>query len=287
MQVASSGRQRTPIGFRSSYYSLRDDVFSVCCSGIVGHVYYPFLTNKGFTGVQATSITANMYLGAIISTLFAGYLADRWINSEGDGYLPLSGAGLLLRDEPAHEPGSVLCIVCRLFYYSLVFIPTLSVINSLTFRNVPDGERDFPGLRVLGTIGWICAGFLADFLFHGKVEGIDGKLIPNYYCHQRAIDSSRSHLCAIGIYCLVASLRHHPQDQVLELSTFSEPSRCSKDFSFFVFFVITLIASIAMGMYFNSAGDYLDKGAGITKVPSTLAIGQMVELALLVLLPLF
>ncbi len=45
-------------------------------------VYYPFLVENGFSPAQATSITANIYLGAMISTLFAGYIADRFINSE-------------------------------------------------------------------------------------------------------------------------------------------------------------------------------------------------------------
>ena len=59
-----------------------------------------------------------------------------------------------------------------------------------------------------------------------------------------------------------------------------------KDFSFAVFFVITLIASIAMGIYFNSAGKLLES-IGVENVGSTLAIGQGVELLLLVLLPFF
>nr|MCU0717495.1 MFS transporter [Pirellula sp.] len=120
-------------------------------------VYYPFLTNRGFTPAQATSITGNMFVGAIISTLFAGYLADRWINSERlMGICHLVGAGLLYAMTLLTTPDQYFALFIVTFIYSLVFNPTLSVINSLTFRNVPDGERDFPGLRVLGTIGWIC-----------------------------------------------------------------------------------------------------------------------------------
>jgi MFS family permease len=121
-----------------------------------------------------------MYLGAIISTLFAGYLADRWMNSERlMGICHILGAGLLYAMSQITSPDQYWTLFTITFAYSLVFNPTLSVINSLTFRNVPDGERDFPGLRVLGTIGWICAGFLVDFVCSGKVAGKDGEMIPN------------------------------------------------------------------------------------------------------------
>jgi nucleoside transporter len=251
-------------------------------------VYYPFLLNKGFTGVQATSITANMYLGAIISTLFAGYLADRWMNSERlMGICHILGAGLLYAMSQITSPDQYWTLFTITFAYSLVFNPTLSVINSLTFRNVPDGERDFPGLRVLGTIGWICAGFLVDFVCSGKVAGKDGEMIPNTIATSGPLFQAAIISLIFGFYCLFLLPKTPPVGKSGGALDFLRALAMLKDFSFAVFFVITLIASIAMGMYFNSAGDFLDRGAGVDQVGSTLAIGQMVELLLLVLLPFF
>lgn len=251
-------------------------------------VYYPFLTNRGFTPAQATSITGNMFVGAIISTLFAGYLADRWINSERlMGICHLVGAGLLYAMTLLTNPDQYVPLFIVTFVYSLVFNPTLSVINSLTFRNVPDGERDFPGLRVLGTIGWICAGFLIDNIFSGKTAMADGTLIPNTIATPGPLYQAAVISAIFGIYCLVMLPKTPPTGSGAGALDFLRALAMLKDFSFAVFFVITLLASIAMGMYFNSAGDYLDKGAGVEKVGSTLAIGQMVELLLLVLLPFF
>ncbi len=83
---------------------------------------------------------------AIISTLFAGYIADRWMNSEKlMGICHILGAGLLFAMTQVTSPDQYWLLFAISFCYSLIFNPTLSVINSLTFRNVPDGERDFPG----------------------------------------------------------------------------------------------------------------------------------------------
>lgn len=251
-------------------------------------IYYPFLLNRGFTPVQATSITANMYLGAIISTLFAGYLADRWINSERlMGICHILGAGLLYLMTQVTSPEQYYQLFAITFIYSLVFNPTLSVINSLTFRNVPDGARDFPGLRVLGTIGWICAGYMIDFLFSGRTEGADGQMIANTIATTGPLTQAAVLSLFFGCYCLLVLPKTPPTGAGKGAFDFLRALAMLKDFNFAVFFFVTLIASIAMGMYFNSAGDYLAKAAKVEKVGMTLAIGQIVELLFLVSLPIF
>jgi nucleoside transporter len=251
-------------------------------------VYFPFLENKGFTANQATSIMANMYVGAIISTLFVGYIADRWMNSEKlMGLCHILGAGLLFAMTQVTSPDQYWLLFAISFCYSLIFNPTLSVINSLTFRNVPDGERDFPGLRVLGTIGWICAGFLIDQLFSGSTTNSAGKEISNTIATAGPLYQASVISLILGVYCLVALPKTPPAGQSSGPFDFLRALAMLKDFSFAVFFGITFLASIAMGMYFNSAGKFVGEGAGIEKVGSTLAIGQIVELLLLVLLPFF
>ncbi len=246
-------------------------------------VYYPFLLGKGFTPTQATALNANVYLGAMLSMLFAGYLADKVINSEKlMAICHIVGAGLLFLMSQLTSPSQYWMLFAVTFGYSLVFNPTLSVINSLTFRNVPDSGRDFPGLRVFGTVGWICAGLLIDLIFSGTTEGVPNTIATSGPLVQAAVIS-----LLLGIYCLVALPKTPPAGSGAGALDFLRALAMLKDFSFAVFFVITLIASIAMGMYFNSAGDFLGKGVGVKNVGSTLAIGQAVELLLLVLLPFF
>ena len=251
-------------------------------------VYYPFLLNKGFSETQATSLLANLFFGAMLSTLFAGYIADRWINSERLlAICHLLGAGLLFMMAQLTNPNQYHLLFAVTFAYSLLFNPTLAVVNSLTFRNVPDGQRDFPGLRVLGTMGWICAGFLIDALFHGQTADAAGKMVPNTIATSGPLFQAAIISFVLGVYCLVVLPKTPPTGTSAGALDFLRALAMLKDFNFAVFFVVTLFASIAMGMYFNSSGDFLSKGAGIEKVGSTLAIGQITELLLLVSLPIF
>ena len=90
----------------------------------------------------------------------AGQLADRVLSSE---YLMaifhLAGAVLLYLMAKVHDYNT-LWVVSLLF--ALTYNPTLAISNSLAFHNIPDATRDFPTLRVLGTLGWIAVGFSVD-----------------------------------------------------------------------------------------------------------------------------
>src|SRR4051812_2873395 len=141
-------------------------------------VFFPYLTGKGFTDAQAGDLIGNMALGAIISTMFAGYVADRFFASERMmAVLHLAGAGLLYWMAQIQSPSEYGMLFGVSLAYALLYNPTLALSNSIAFTHVPNATRDFPGLRVLGTIGWIAAGFLIDFLFKRTAVGPDGAAV--------------------------------------------------------------------------------------------------------------
>src|SRR5258708_1419345 len=111
-----------------------------------------YLNSLKFTGKQIGSIYATMSLGSIFSPMIVGAVADKYFAGE---YVMaashLIGAGLLFAMAGARTPGKfyVLALI-----YALGYSPTMSVSNAVIFANIPDGQRDFPTIRVLGTIGW-------------------------------------------------------------------------------------------------------------------------------------
>ncbi len=114
-----------------------------------------YLNTIGFSRKDIGRVYATIPLGAIISPMFVGAIADRFFASEQlMAVLHLAGAALLLVMANVRRPIFFFWVA---LLYALVYTPTLSLSNAVVFANVPT-SLDFPEIRVLGTIGWIVAG---------------------------------------------------------------------------------------------------------------------------------
>jgi MFS family permease len=114
-----------------------------------------YLNSIGFSRKDIGRVYATIPLGAIISPMFVGAVADRFFASEQlMGVLHLAGAALLVWMAYIRTPFLFFCVALG---YALIYTPTLSLSNAVVFANVPT-SLDFPEIRVLGTIGWIVAG---------------------------------------------------------------------------------------------------------------------------------
>jgi nucleoside transporter len=251
-------------------------------------VFYPYLKGKEFTDLEAGSLVGNVALGAIISTLFAGYIADRFFASERMmAVLHLAGAALLFWMAQIQDHNQYWLLFGVSLAYSLLYNPTLALANSIAFSHVPDATRDFPSIRVLGTLGWIAAGFLIDLLFIRHETAADGSVI--------VIPASASNgplLLAAGLSAVLgvySFLLPHtpPSGKPGDAIPFVKAVGLFKDFSFAVFFIVSFVITIVLAFYYTSTSNYLEKAVGVTRTGSTMLIGQVCELILLPFLPLF
>jgi nucleoside transporter len=243
----------------------------------------------GFTGGEIGAIYATQAIAAMISPLYMGYLADRLFATEKMiAILHLVGAGLLTAATFTTEFQPLRAIMLA---YSICYMPTLALTNSISFANISNPERDFPGIRVLGTWGWIVAGWVVGFIFANQDFT---KVLPDTIAHGNAPILMAATLSALlGFYSF--SLPHTPPRGRTE----SEPAgrqqvadsgqgvlQLLRDPSFLVFVICSFLVCIPLSFYYNFANVFLTE----TDAPYPTAlqtIGQLSEVGFMAAMPFF
>jgi nucleoside transporter len=241
-----------------------------------------YMTAIGMTDLTHWPYTVNP-LAAIVSPFFLGLVADRYFSTERVlAVLHILG-GLVMFAVP-QASGNATLFILLLALYNLCYMPTLGLTNSLAFHHIEDQEKQFPLIRVFGTIGWIVAGLFISFVL-GRVagEGIkpDETALPLYGTAVASL--------VLGVYAFF--LPHTPPSARGEAVSVRsilgvDAYNALKSRPFMVFLVSSFLICIPLAAYYNFAPIFVN-ASGVENVAATMSLGQMSEVVFMLLMPLF
>src|SRR5881398_2413366 len=128
-----------------------------------------YMSAHGMAKLAYLPYTVNP-IAAIVAPFFLGLVADRYFATEKVlGVLHLLG-GFVMFAVP-RAAGAPVVFILLLLFYNLCYMPTLGLANSLAFHHIQSQEKQFPLIRVFGTIGWIVAGLFISLVL-GPLLGV-------------------------------------------------------------------------------------------------------------------
>ncbi|MGN7988481.1 nucleoside permease [Pedobacter sp. 22226] len=240
-------------------------------------------TNLKATNSEIGSVFSTQSWGAIIAPFIIGLIADRYFNAERIlGVLHIIGAILMYQ---MYNAPDVSVFYPYVLAYMILFMPTLALVNSVSFNQMKDAEKEFANIRVFGTIGWIIAGLLISFAFHwDSPEGIQAGLLKSTFF----MAGIASLVLGLFSFTLPATPPKVAKDEKIKIGDILglDALKLLKDKNFAVFFISSILICIPLAFYYQNAGLFL-ADIKVSNPTGKMAIGQVSEALFLLAIPVF
>ncbi len=240
-------------------------------------------SNLSASGAETGMAYSTQSWGAIIAPFIIGLIADRYFNAEKIlGVLHIVGAVLMYMMSQATDFSAFYPYVLG---YMIAYMPTLALVNSVSFNQMNDPAKQFPMVRVWGTIGWIIAGLAISFLFKWDSEAnIANGMLSNTFI-MVAVAS-----VVLGVFSFFLPKTPPTADRNEKTSISDilglDALKLLKDRNFLIFFISSFLICIPLAFYYQNISLFLTE----YKVASSTAwasLGQISEVAFMLLLPFF
>jgi len=229
-------------------------------------------TTLGFSGTQAGAAFGTTALASLVAPFFVGLVADKFFATERvlATLYAMSAVMIFMVTQVTSFPA----VYALLLAFCLFYFPTIALTNAITMRQLSDPGRDFPIIRMFGTIGWIVINLLVGFL------RVEASPTPFLFAAAAAI--------VMCIFSLVALPHTPPPARGQKVTVRSvlglDALAMMKDRSYFIFVIASFLACIPLTFYYSFTNLFLNE-VGVQNAAGKMSLGQVSEVGMMLAMP--
>jgi nucleoside transporter len=230
--------------------------------------------NLHSSGIQVGAAYSALAIATMISPFIVGLIADRYFAAQRImGVLHLLGAVLLFVATTVTGNGPFYWII---LIYSLLYMPTIALSNSIAFNQMSDPGKQFPWIRVFGTLGWIVAGLLIGNLHWEKT----GRIGNTFYLAAAA----SAFLGLVSFFLPNTPPKAAASQTSAAKALGTEAFVLFKNNAYLIFFIAAILVCIPLSFYYGFANAFLNE-IGMQGAASKMILGQISEAVFILAIP--